>query len=185
MKGRSDHLEDGQRSDQCRFPLYQLLTMDLLPLLAPPSPSPPSSPHLPVSVPPMVSHHILLTSHHLLSPTKRKNLASLSSQLSLTGFSKTGHPGIMYAIGERNDLVEWLREVKSWNWLALRVRIGAEPVINGVIDEGKGKAAGARGGKGRGEWREVEKINDALEWLRNRGREELLVDLGLGRGSGR
>ena len=91
----------------------------------------------------------------------------------------------MYAIGERDDLVEWLREVKSWNWLALRVRVGAEPVVSGLMDEGKGKGAGARGGKGRGEWLEVEKINDALEWLRVRGRDDLLLDLGLGGSSGR
>ncbi|CAD6571455.1 MAG: hypothetical protein TREMPRED_000294, partial [Tremellales sp. Tagirdzhanova-0007] len=168
----------GQWNAEEGYPLYQLLTMDLLPLLAPASPSPPSSPpHLPHSAPPLVSHHILLTSHHLLSRTKRKDLLSLSSQLSLTGFSKTGHPGIMYAIGERDDLVEWLREVKSWNWLALRVRVGAEPVVSGLMDEGKGKGAGARGGKGRGEWLEVEKINDALEWLRVL--EYLLVPLDL------
>ncbi len=92
----------------------------------------------------------------------------------------------MYAIGGHDDLVEWLREVKSWNWLALRVRISVEPVSDGQMEDGgKGKDAGARGGKGRGEWTEVEKINEALEWLRKRGREELLLELGMGGGPGR
>ena len=92
----------------------------------------------------------------------------------------------MYAVGEHDDLVEWLREVKRWNWLALRVRIGVEPVPDGQVEKGgKGKEEGARGGKGRGQWVELEKISEALEWLRTRGREEMLLDLGIGGGSGR
>lgn len=133
--------------------------------------------------PPPIPHHALLTSHHLLSSTKRKNFLALASQLSLTGFSKVGHPGIYYAIGEREDLEEWLREVKSWNWLALRVRVGIEPVPGGEEElEGRGKDVGARGGKGRGDWVELEKIGEALEWLRKRGREKLLLDTGIGGG---
>ncbi|KAL1412860.1 hypothetical protein Q8F55_000609 [Vanrija albida] len=103
------------------YPLYQMLTAHILGLLVPnwhslttiqEQPSPPLGP--------TVAHHVLLTSHHLLSPTKRKDFLSLASELSLTGFSKVGHPGIYYAIGHRDDLEQWLREVKSWNWLALR-----------------------------------------------------------------
>lgn len=169
-----------------RYPLYHLLTTHLLPILAPSSPSPPSSPVVSTPDPPSTPHHVLLTSHHLLSPTKRKYLLALSSQLSLVGFSKTGHPGIMYAIGQHDDLVEWLKEVKRWNWLALRVRIGVEPVLGEPTEDGsKEKEDGARRGKGRGDWEEVEKINEALDWLRKRGREDLLFELGMGGGPGR
>ena len=86
----------------------------------------------------------------------------------------------MYAIGDHDDLLEWLREVKSWNWLALKVRIAAEPLSDETEEFGRGKDDGARHGKGRGEWVEVEKINEALDWLRARGRENLLLDLGIG-----
>lgn len=49
---------------------------------------------------------------------------------------------------------------------------------------GRGSSDGARGGKGRGEWTELEKISEALEWLRARGREGLLLDIGMGGGGG-
>lgn len=170
------------------YPLYQLLTTHILPLLAPPSPS------LRASSPPPIDtavdtlsntpHHALLTSHHLLSSTKRKDLISLSSSLSLTGFAKRGYPGIMYATGTKDDLTEWIREVKSWNWLALRVRMSAEPIPGAhELEPGRGGEEGARGGKGRGDWVELEKINEALDWLKVRGREHLLLDLGIGGGT--
>ena len=127
-------------------------------------------------------HQALLTSHHLLAPSKRKDLQSLSAKLSLVGFAKTGHPGIMYAIGTRQDLVEWIREVKSWQWLALRVRMTPEP-LEGIELEARRGQDGARHGKGRGEWVEIEKVGEALEWLRARGRDErLLTDFGIGVG---
>ncbi|WVQ96647.1 hypothetical protein IAU59_003752 [Kwoniella sp. CBS 9459] len=183
------------------YPLYQLLTAHFLPLLAPASsPSNDNNNQAEVTssnnegenyADPDASkpHHALLISHHLLSSTKRKDLLSLSSSLSLTGFSKTGHPGIMYAIGDLNDLEEWIREVKSWNWLALRVRITPEVVPDEEgredLPKSKGKENGARGGKGRGAWTELEKVNEALDWLRHRGpgREKLLMDFGVGGGA--
>jgi hypothetical protein len=55
--------------------------------------------------------HILFSSHHLLAPSKRKNLVSLSSQLGLIGFGKVGYPGIIFAQGDVDDLEEFAREV--------------------------------------------------------------------------
>ncbi|RXK38534.1 hypothetical protein M231_04166 [Tremella mesenterica] len=211
------------------YPLYQFCTTHFLPLLSQSSPLTSPTCHLDTSntcttgqtdVPnvDLTPHHSLLISHHLLSSTKRKHLISLSSQLSLVGFSKTGHPGIMYATGSKEDVTEWVREVKSWNWLALRVRVSVEPIpvspgdSNAEQEESpqlqrdledeqeklssnnrgdaiqetqrlKGAKDGARGGKGRGEWTEVEKIGDAIEWMRVRGREKMLWDVGVGTGA--
>lgn len=174
------------------YPLYQLLTTDILPILAPstrsPSPSSAAPPGDVTSNSASTSkpHHALLTSHHLLSNTKRKDLISLSSSLSLVGFAKRGHPGIYYATGTRDDLTEWIREVKSWNWLALRVRMTPEPISGQEeLETGRGGEQGARGGKGRGEWVELEKISEALDWLKARGREDLLLDIGMGGASGK
>lgn len=177
-----------------RYPLYQIMTAHLLPLIAP-SPeteqkktaAEKSQNDTPIGDGRSdTPHHALLTSHHLLSKTKRKNFIALSSQLSLTGFSKVGHPGIYYAIGTEDNLKDWLKEVKSWNWLNLRVRVGVEPIPSEyeqrstAQDESKGKGDGARGGLGRGNWIELEKISDALAWMRDRGREEMLTEIGIG-----
>lgn len=180
----SERMKDWSTEDE--YPLFQILTDELLPLLAPTTaPSSPKQPHQEATSAKENDekpHHVLLTSHHLIAPSKRKDLNSLSSQLSLAGFAKTGHPGIMYAIGSRSDLVEWLREVKSWQWLALRVRISPEP-IEEEESGGRGKESGARGGRGRGEWVELEKVGEAVEWMRKRGREKMLTDLGMGVGA--
>lgn len=134
-------------------------------------------------------HHALIVTHHLLSPTKRKLLIQLSSELNLVGFSKTGHPGILYATGDKEDIQEWLVQVKSWNWLALKVRIACEPVPEYKDDRtataGAGTAMGGEqakgeGGKSRGDWVELDKLSDSLEWMRNIGREQLLIDAGVG-----
>ncbi|KIS02076.1 hypothetical protein L804_00334 [Cryptococcus deuterogattii 2001/935-1] len=154
------------------YPLYQILTSQFLPLLAPSAMSPSPPPSIPSeTTTSSIPYHVLLVSHHLLSSTKRKNIISLSSTLSLIGFSKTGHPGIMYAIGDEADLTEWIREIKSWNWLALRVKMGPEPIPEEKEQavERRGREEGARGGKGRGEWVEVEKsiYNKAIIDLRH------------------
>ncbi|WWC62508.1 uncharacterized protein I303_105104 [Kwoniella dejecticola CBS 10117] len=187
-----DKMEEWKEEED--YPLYQLLTTHFLSILAPSTSSPSTQsptksgrPEAPQDSP-SKPHHCLLISHHLLSSTKRKDLISLSSKLSLIGFSKTGHPGIMYSIGREEDLEEWIREVKSWNWLALRIRISPETIAEEkqdlLNDESKGKEKGARGGKGRGDWTELEKINEALDWLRTRGegREKILIDAGVGGG---
>lgn len=175
-----------------RYPLYTIVTAHLLPLIAPSMPSSGPEPRLDTSGAEHAApddnkpHHALLTSHHLLSKTKRKDFLALASQLSLTGFSKVGHPGVYYAVGTPENLKEWLKEVKSWNWLNLRVRVGVEPIPtefeerSTVQDENRGKEDGARGGLGRGHWIELEKISDALAWMRDRGREEMLTDIGIG-----
>ncbi len=119
--------------------------------------------------------HILFTSHHLLAPSKRKDLASLASRYKLLALGKVGHPGITYAQGDYADLETFAREVKSWQWLALRMRVLER------LAEGEGEREAPRA---RGSWEEVDKLGDAVAWLRKLGREQLLLDIGFGAGSG-
>ena len=83
--------------------------------------------------------HILFTSHHLLAPSKRRDLARLASQYRLLGFCKVGYPGIIYAEGDADDLDVFAREVKSWQWLALRLR-----VLEELSEDGERREEGAK-----------------------------------------
>ncbi|KAG1783412.1 hypothetical protein EV702DRAFT_1191837 [Suillus placidus] len=48
-------------------------------------------------------YRALLTSHHLVSPTKRRSLQRWSSELSISGFAKVGYTGIIYAQGSQEN----------------------------------------------------------------------------------
>lgn len=169
------------------------MTTHFLPILAEPESRSPTPETAPTSTP--IPHHALIVTHHLLSPTKRKLLIQLSSELNLVGFSKTGHPGILYAIGEKEDIVEWLVQVRSWNWLALKVRVTCEPVPEDMLAYEQGRERGTaekskrssfdssrskNSVKARGDWVELEKLADCLEWMKKKGRDRMLTDAGVG-----
>ncbi|KAF5343369.1 hypothetical protein D9758_015620 [Tetrapyrgos nigripes] len=71
-------------------------------------------------------YHALLTSHHLISPKKRRSLSSWVSSSSmhpkLAGFAKIGYPGVIYVEGSKEEVEEFVDKVKRMQWLALRVR---------------------------------------------------------------
>ena len=116
-------------------------------------------------------YHALLTSHHLISPTKRRSMQQWSSQLAITGFARVGYPGIIYAEGPRDAVETFVQNVKGMQWLALRVRF-LEP----MSDSGTTRDQSARGER----WVEVSKIGEVLEQMRMRGREALVTNLGIG-----
>jgi len=122
-------------------------------------------------------YHALLTSHHLISPTKRRNLFHLSTNLTVAGFAKIGYPGIMYAQGDREAVEAFVREVKGWQWLALRVRF-VEPIPRSE-SESHSHSESAENTR----WVEMTKIGEVLEWMRMRGREVLITDFGIGASS--
>lgn len=157
------------------FPIYELFSLHLLPRLheydgdkhSPTSAGTPSEIH---------AHrpeifHALLTSHHLVSVTKRKLMKGWSSDLHITGFAKVGYPGLIYAEGEKENVEEFVRNVKAMNWLALRVRF-VEQV-----------AAPAQTASSGDEWVEVQKISEVLELMRKKGRESCVTNHGIGSSS--
>lgn len=175
------------------FPLYHVLTTHLLPNLQDHSDSHPT----PAPINPSTTHshshstrvtstytpsHILFTSHHLLAPSKRRNLSSLSSSLRLQGFAKVGHPGLIYAEGDLEDLEEFGREVKGWQWLNLRMRVLEEDETGEGKGKGKMGGTGQEEGRRKGEWMELGKVGEAVDYLRERGKERLLLDIGIGAG---
>ncbi|KAJ7726385.1 hypothetical protein B0H16DRAFT_1383959 [Mycena metata] len=150
------------------FPAYQLLCLHLLPLLHDESPVVPTLEEHPVD--PVVESgarfHALFTSHHLISPKKRRSLQQWSNSLSVTGFAKVGYPGVIYVQGVESSVEEFVANVKAMQWLALRLRF-LEPL------------PAKDGGEARG-WTEFEKVGEAVETMRRLGLEDWIVEMGIG-----
>lgn len=120
-------------------------------------------------------YHALLTSHHLISPNKRRSLHQWSNELSLTGFAKVGHPGVIYCEGEQAHVEEFVANVKAMQWLALRVRF-IEPLAEAGKLEDHGKSISDE----RRHWSEFEKVGEVVEEMRRLGREQYVVEMGIG-----
>ncbi|KAJ6541663.1 hypothetical protein B0H19DRAFT_1212822 [Mycena capillaripes] len=114
--------------------------------------------------------HALFTSHHLISPKKRRSLQQWSASLSVAGFAKVGYPGVIYAQGEQGRVEEFVANVRAMQWLALRLRF-LEPLPVGAGAGGEGEARG---------WTEFEKVGEAVEAMRQLGLENWIVEMGVG-----
>ena len=158
-----------------RYPLYELISGHLLPFLheevefaaqtelaeprAQPTPNASGD-----------RYHALLTSHHLISPTKRRSMQHWSAQLNVSGFAKVGYPGIIYCEGFQGQVEQFVANIKAMQWLALRVRF-VEP----VLEDGRPLAEG-----GKRRWVELEKVGEVVEEMRSLGREKYVVEMGIG-----
>ncbi|KIK68413.1 hypothetical protein GYMLUDRAFT_68276 [Collybiopsis luxurians FD-317 M1] len=162
------------------FPMYQLLSLYLLPMLHEEADSRKAKASEAVSSE-LISdsksvsssdalHHALFTSHHLVSPTKRRNLQQWSSSLFISGFAKVGYPGVIYAEGMRQNVEEFVDNVKAMQWLALKLRF-MEPVPE---DQGSGY------GSSKERWKEYQKVGEVTEEMRKIGREKYVVEMGIG-----
>lgn len=162
----------------CRFPTYELISTYLLPLLHSEASRVPlvKSEHTNTSSNPPSGnteaptvYHALLTSHHLISPTKRKNLQQRSSQLHISGFAKVGYPGCIYCEGTREHVEEFVANIKAMQWLALRVRF-VEPLPEGLTPRNLEKRR----------WVELQKVGEVVEEMRLLGRESFVAEMGIG-----
>jgi acylphosphatase len=102
-----------------------------------------------------------------VSPNKRRSLQQWSSSLSVKGFAKVGYPGIIYAQGLEENIEEFVHNIKSMQWLALRVRFVEPLPLGEVVHPDK-------------PWLELEKVGEVLEYMRLIGREKCIVEMGIG-----
>ncbi|CAD0097799.1 unnamed protein product [Aureobasidium mustum] len=65
---------------------------------------------------------VVIWSHHLLATSKRKDIQAWSKELSLSGFSRPGHPGSIFVEGDEDQVDEFIRRLKQLRWQALQVR---------------------------------------------------------------
>jgi acylphosphatase len=163
------------QENESDYPIYQLLCMHLLPKLHEDGHSidtrlsenmtilEQQSTHRLLET---ADYHALLTSHHLLSPTKRRSLQRWSSELSISGFAKVGYPGVIYAQGSQANVEEFVANVKSMQWLALKVRF-VEPTDLSNDEHHQG-------------WSEFQKVGEVVEEMRRRGRDKYITEMGIG-----
>ncbi|KAK7063614.1 RWD domain-containing protein 2B [Favolaschia claudopus] len=154
-------------------PVYELFCLHLLPLLHDEMLNPqnypaPTTADCTIASSAPTKFHALFTSHHLISPKKRRSLQQWSNSLNIAGFAKVGYPGVIYAQGEQGNVEEFVENVKAMQWLALRLRF-LEP-----LPEGRGGNADAQG------WIELEKVGAAVERMRQLGLENWIVEMGIG-----
>jgi len=108
---------------------------------------------------------------HLISPTKRRSFQQWASSSSLIGFAKVGYPGVIYAQGEHSSVEEFVDNVKTMQWLALKVRF-VEPLHTEHLS--RQPPSEAR------KWKEFQKVGEVVEEMRKLGREEYVVEMGIG-----
>ncbi|KAL4070326.1 hypothetical protein J3A83DRAFT_4188391 [Scleroderma citrinum] len=158
---------------ESEFPMYDLLVLHLLPMLhecaCGEDPVTPTEVQIAYGAIRPTNYHALLTSHHLMSATKRRLMRQWSSELTLSGLAKTGHPGVIYTEGGKENVDEFVKRVKAMQWLALRVRFvePVEPSPYTMANPGQG-------------WIEVEKISEVLQEMQKLGRVTHMTNFGIG-----
>ncbi|XP_006453850.1 hypothetical protein AGABI2DRAFT_175617 [Agaricus bisporus var. bisporus H97] len=159
------------------FPLYQLLSSHLLPLLHEAkskndTSNTTSAEEQRIQVLPSTTYHVLFTSHHFISTTKRQNLSGWSSQLGISGFAKIGYPGLIYAEGSQDSIEEFADNIKAMQWLALKKRF-IEPLESTTCDRDHQLSG----------WKEFEKVGEVVKEMRRLGRGEYVLEMGIGAGA--
>lgn len=135
-------------------------------------------------------------SHHLIAPSKRRDFAKWSSELSLWVVLKIGYPGYLCFEGKSEDVTEVVRRVKGLQWHAINVRSEEEWTCERKEGEDAPSLEArallscplaskstpvARGEKVRTTCEELEGMSEIVERLRTAGlsEEELVDALGL------
>jgi hypothetical protein len=80
---------------------------------------------------------VVIWSHHLLATSKRKDIQAWSKELSLSGYSRPGHPGSVFVEGDEDQVDEFIRRLKQLRWQALQVR-GEETADKRICGPGDG-----------------------------------------------
>jgi len=166
-----------QQLEDTAYPVYQLFSLHVLPLVhdtleakdATPAESPTDARQT------EIMYHALFTSHHLISPTKRRSLQKWSSEKSLHGFAKVGYPGVIYCEGMKSSVEEFVVKVKAMQWLALRLRF-----IEPLEDTFHSIPTSLSTETGTSPWREFEKVGEVVQFMRQVNREGFVTEMGLG-----
>lgn len=110
--------------------------------------------------------------------TSRRKITAIrdaSLALSVNSILRTGgFPGVMYACGRQEDVLDWVKMVKNLRYkdfhLAVKPEViqgGLRSKVGGYVEE-RAKEAAMRG-EGRGSILELSEVNDFKEIMKERG----------------
>ncbi|XP_007528612.1 RWD domain-containing protein 2B [Erinaceus europaeus] len=74
-------------------------------------------------------------SHHIYNKCKRKSIVEWAKELSLTGFSMPGKPGVVCVEGPQSACEEFWSRLRKLNWKRILIRHREDIPFDGVNDE--------------------------------------------------
>ncbi|XP_008834252.1 RWD domain-containing protein 2B [Nannospalax galili] len=74
-------------------------------------------------------------SHHIYNKYKRKNILEWAKELSLSGFSMPGKPGVVCVEGPQNACEEFWSRLRKLNWKRILIRHREDISVDGTTNE--------------------------------------------------
>ncbi|XP_006862638.1 PREDICTED: RWD domain-containing protein 2B [Chrysochloris asiatica] len=83
----------------------------------------------------LILTRLWIYSHHIYNKCKRKNILEWSKELSLSGFSMPGKPGIVCVEGPQNACEEFWSRLRKLNWKRILIRHREDIPFDGTNEE--------------------------------------------------
>lgn len=97
--------------------------------------TPPSTPGSTVHPVQLVLTRLWIYSHHIYNKCKRKDILQWAKELSLSGFSMPGKPGVVCVEGPHGACEEFWSRLKKLNWKRILIRHREDIPLDGISDE--------------------------------------------------
>ncbi|XP_037380942.1 RWD domain-containing protein 2B [Talpa occidentalis] len=83
----------------------------------------------------LILTRLWIYSHHIYNKCKRKNILEWSKELSLSGFSMPGKPGVVCVEGPQSACEEFWSRLRKLNWKRILIRHREDIPLDGTDDE--------------------------------------------------
>ncbi|XP_004675381.1 PREDICTED: RWD domain-containing protein 2B [Condylura cristata] len=83
----------------------------------------------------LILTRLWIYSHHIYNKCKRKNILEWAKELSLSGFSMPGKPGVVCVEGPQSACEEFWSRVRKLNWKRILIRHREDIPLDGTDDE--------------------------------------------------
>lgn len=97
--------------------------------------TPPPTPGSAIQTAHLVLTRLWIYSHHIYNKCKRKNILEWAKELSLSGFSMPGKPGVVCVEGPQSACEEFWSRLRKLNWKRILIRHREDTPFDGTNDE--------------------------------------------------